>query len=232
MSTRATLTLGARIGVLALALSAAACINPRPDPWDAPLPADAYPITVRQTRAMAEIPVHAERFELSYGDIAALEGLGKQYLDAGQGPIVIALPLGGGNEEAAVAVDAKARAVLYDMGIAYRMIQGTAYDAAGITDAPLVVMVDRYVAEAPECHQRWLNTGYTFHGDNTLNFGCAMQANLAAVVTDPADLLGPRTEDPADAARRSVLLGRYRAGETTVTARDAAETAVVSDAVE
>jgi pilus assembly protein CpaD len=224
--------LGARIGVLALALSSAACINPRPDPWDAPLPGDAYPVTVRQTRSMVEIPVQADRRELSYVDRAALENLGAEYLAAGHGPIVIALPLGGGNDEAAVAVDAKARTLLYEMGVAYRMIQGTAYDAAGIPDAPLVVMVDRYVAEAPECHQRWLNAGYTFHGDNTLNFGCATQANLAAVVTDPADLLGPRTQDPADAVRRSVLLTRYRAGETTVTTRDAREGVSVSDAVE
>lgn len=232
MSTRATLKLGVQVGALALALAAAACASPRPDPWDAALPQDAHPITVRQTRSMVEIPVQATRFELSYAEKVALESLGAEYLAAGQGPIVIALPLGGGNEEAAVAVDAKARALLYDMGVAYRMIQGTSYDAAGRVDAPLVVMVDRYVAEASPCHEVWEDFARTYNGENTLNFGCAMQSNLAAVVTDPADLLGPRTESPADATRRSVVLGLYRAGETTVTSRDARESAQVSDVVQ
>lgn len=232
MSTRATLMLGARVGVLALALSAAACANPRQSPWDAPLPQDAHPITVRETRSVVEIPVQATRFELSYGEIAALQNIGKEYLDAGQGPVVIALPIGGGNDEAAVAVDARARAVLADMGIAHRQIQGTAYDAAGRADAPLVVMVERYVAEGPDCHKRWEDFARTWTGENTLNFGCAVHANLAAVVTNPADLLGPRTETPADAGRRTTVLGRYRAGETTVTTRDASEGTRVSDAVE
>lgn len=47
----------------------------------------------------------------------------------------------------------------------------------------------------------------------TWNHGCATQHNLAAIVANPADLLGPRAEAPADAARRQTALGRYRRGE-------------------
>jgi pilus assembly protein CpaD len=46
------------------------------------------------------------------------------------------------------------------------------------------------------------------------NHGCASQHNLAAIVANPNDLLGPRQETASDAARRQTALGRYRRGES------------------
>jgi pilus assembly protein CpaD len=150
----------------------------------------------------------------------------------GHGPLTMAVPSGAANGSAASALGAEALEVLYGMGIEYGAIVQTAYDAAGRPDAPIVLMVDRYVADAPACHQRWNDFARTYDGGNTLNFGCANQANLAAVVTDPADLLGPREMSPGDTIRRGVVLGTYRSGETTITERSDAEGAEVSDAVD
>jgi len=47
------------------------------------------------------------------------------------------------------------------------------------------------------------------------NFGCAQQRNLAARIANPADLLGPRTMDPADQERRAVVFDRNRQGRST-----------------
>jgi pilus assembly protein CpaD len=47
------------------------------------------------------------------------------------------------------------------------------------------------------------------------NFGCAQQHNLAAQIVNPADLLGPRTAAPADAERRTVVMEKYRQGQST-----------------
>ena len=47
------------------------------------------------------------------------------------------------------------------------------------------------------------------------NFGCAQQRNLAALIANPADLLGPRTMEPADPERRAVVFDKYRQGEAT-----------------
>ncbi|WP_439572267.1 CpaD family pilus assembly lipoprotein [Phreatobacter sp.] len=44
------------------------------------------------------------------------------------------------------------------------------------------------------------------------NHGCATQHNLAAIVANPNDLLAPRAEQQADAARRQTAIGRYRLG--------------------
>ena len=45
------------------------------------------------------------------------------------------------------------------------------------------------------------------------NHGCSTQHNLAAMVANPNDLLGPRAETPADSARRQAAITRYRAGQ-------------------
>jgi pilus assembly protein CpaD len=47
------------------------------------------------------------------------------------------------------------------------------------------------------------------------NFGCAQQHNLAAQVANPADLLGPRTVEPADGERRAVVFDKFRQGRPT-----------------
>jgi len=215
--------------LMAVALTAACAADGSPIPA---LPQDRHAITVRQTRSLIEIPIPPHKFALSYEEIDALTALAAEYRDAGHGPIIIALPVGGGNDEAAVINGAEVRDVLYAQGLPYRMIQGTAYAAQGRADAPLVVMVDRYVAEASECHQAWDNFADTWRGRNTRNFGCATQANLAALITDPGDLLGLRPQDPADARRRAGVIDGYRSGEPTVTTRSADESVAVSTALQ
>jgi type IV pilus biogenesis protein CpaD/CtpE len=44
------------------------------------------------------------------------------------------------------------------------------------------------------------------------NHGCASQHNLAAIVANPNDLLGPRQETEIDAARRQTVISRHRQG--------------------
>ena len=45
---------------------------------------------------------------------------------------------------------------------------------------------------------------------NYQNFGCATQSNLAAIVANPSDLLGPRGESEIDATRRDQVITDWR----------------------
>ena len=47
------------------------------------------------------------------------------------------------------------------------------------------------------------------------NFGCATQQNLAAMVANPADLLGPRSQTPRIGDRRDEHWSKYVKGEST-----------------
>ena len=67
------------------------------------------------------------------------------------------------------------------------------------------------------------NLAETSRNLNYEDFGCSQQKNLAAMVSNPADLLGPRTMTPASAERRDVTWGKYLKGDVSHTSRDADE---------
>ena len=47
------------------------------------------------------------------------------------------------------------------------------------------------------------------------NHGCANQHNLAAMISNPADLLGPRTEGSRYGERRDDVMNKYAKGKVT-----------------
>jgi pilus assembly protein CpaD len=67
------------------------------------------------------------------------------------------------------------------------------------------------------CSQQW--GSLTRHADNgsAQGLGCATISNMAAQIADPRDILGQRPMGPADAARRTVVIQRYRQGQSTAT---------------
>jgi pilus assembly protein CpaD len=219
-----------RVAFVAAGALLAACAQTI-DPWDAPLPPDRHPITVRETRSVMEVRVDPENFGLTYQDKDALAAFAQEYLDTGRelGPIIVAQPVGTAHDDLVVKREAAVRDALYDRGIAYRMIQGTSYDASSQADAPLVVMFDRYVAEGPKCHDAWDDLAKPRAGGPSHNFGCATQANIAAAVTNPADFIGPRSMTPPSADRRSGVLADYRSGESTITTHSDSESATVTN---
>ncbi len=92
-----------------------------------------------------------------------------------------------------------------------------------VTDAALGagvarVVVERYVAIAPDCPNWSAPPGPNFQNYDQRNFGCADSKNLAAMVADPKDLamgaaaLPPQVGDPAT---RPVLT--YRTGAPAAT---------------
>ncbi len=218
----------ARIGAASLAALTAACASAIPER----LPHQRHQIAVREVREHVEIRVRPGQSTLSFQALDALRAVAADHRRTGHGPIAIALPIGAANAQDAVRLAAEARGVLQAEGLAFRHITGAAYDAEGRADAPLVVMYTRYVAEGPRCGERWEDFNVTTSGDNTLNFGCAHQANLAAMVSNPRDLIDPRDLDPSDSQRRLEALEQYRTGQTTTTQRNDNETAGVSDAVD
>ncbi|ESQ90727.1 hypothetical protein ABAC460_07815 [Asticcacaulis sp. AC460] len=95
----------------------------------------------------------------------------------------------------------------------------------------VTVNVVSYRASVPACGQHWENLAATRKNKPHANFGCAVTANLAAQVADPRDLVDPATATPSDAARKSVILDKYRKGEVTSAAKDEQATGAISQAI-
>ncbi len=92
----------------------------------------------------------------------------------------------------------------------------------------------KIIAEAGPCAMWPNDLGPTYDPDTTKtghywNLGCSNQRNLAAMVANPADLVQPRGESPSWTARRTVVLEKYRAGQSPETIYPNADRGKVSD---
>lgn len=99
--------------------------------------------------------------------------------------------------------------------------------------APDIVSVNLvlYRARHQDCNQTWDNLAATGGNKPYENFGCAVTANLAAQVADPRDLAHPAAPAAADAARKSVILDKYRQGKVTSADVDDNAKGTISDAI-
>jgi pilus assembly protein CpaD len=199
----------------------------------APTHADSHVIDVTQTSARLEISVAAGDTTLMPKTREDLREFASAYLRYGHGALILSTPSGSGNAEAASALAGQTRMALVESGVSYYAVAGSTYDASGQTDAPLIAVFARFEAHAPECAPLW--TQDLAHQSNNQpweSFGCAMQANLAAEIEDPADLLEPRASDPRDSNRRATVMQAYRAGQPTHAQRDNDERVAISNAVQ
>ena len=147
------------------------------------------------------------------------------------GPLVVSVPQGSPH---ASSYEASVNQML-NLAAEYniRDIERSDYNSNGSPEAPMVLAFTAYRAIAPDCPSlATLNLAATSSNDPHPSFGCSMRANLAAMVSDPADLLGARRSDPADTLRRIEVLYLYRAGQSTATERSDSESGAVSTAVE
>jgi len=134
--------------------------------------------------------------------------------DAGNSRLIIQAPGGSANETAAMYAVNEIRQIVGDMGFAEASIVIEAYHADS-NNAPVRVSYMRYVAEAPVCGYWPTNLAEQRDNGNYPNFGCANQHNLAVMVANPADLLGPRTESDRPGERRDVVWDKYTSGKPT-----------------
>jgi pilus assembly protein CpaD len=139
--------------------------------------------------------------------------------DAGNSKIVISVPSGTPNESAAVYAVADIRRMIASYGYADNNVAIEPYHERRDANPPVRLSYLRYAAEAPQCGQWPTNLADDRRNLPYPNLGCAQQHNLAAQIANPADLLGPRTMEPADQERRAVVFDKYRQGEITRTPR-------------
>jgi pilus assembly protein CpaD len=72
-----------------------------------------------------------------------------------------------------------------------------------------------YTARAGNCRDWSEDAADTWTNEPMPDFGCSVQHNIAAMVADPRDLLGPRPMGPGDATRRAAIMNKYEKGEPT-----------------
>jgi pilus assembly protein CpaD len=222
-----------RLPTLVLGLSALGACASIPDPPAGraiATSADRHEIAVEQTSQEYRIlaaPGETALAPAASGELAALAG---NYLRYGHGALVLSAPAGGANESSARALSEQARRFLVAAGISHAAIAAATYDSSGTADGPVVVSFSRFEAHAPECAPLWeQDLAHQSNNQPWESFGCATEANLAAMIEDPSDLLHPRDMAPRDSGRRAVVFDAYREGRPTGATRSEQEHAAVSE---
>lgn len=227
---RAFLALGASL----MTLGACASYAPTAAP-DAYLQGTALSrndIGVTKRTEFLEIAIEPAASELSGDARARIRNFVGVYAQKGHGPLVLSLPVASSNPQLAITATAEARAIAWERGVEYDEISGTTHGAGSAVSQPLILAFQVYDAVPPECASKAsLDFSDVSSNNNLPTLGCSVRTNLAAMIADPADLLGNRALEQADLDRRDVIFEKFRLGESTGAARSTEESGAISDAV-
>ena len=194
---------------------------------------DRNPIGVEERTEFLEIAIHPAASELSLSDKARLREFVTAYRDHGHGTLIMSLPASSANPQLAVAAVAEARAIAYEHGVQYDEIAGTSHGADSAVAEPMILAFRSYKAIAPDCPSlAEFDFADISSNNESPTLGCSVRANQAAMIADPADLLGTRALGQGDPIRRGVILEKFRQGEATASTRTNSESGTVSQAVQ
>lgn len=216
----------AAAAVTALALGACASMTTA-DP-NAPLtPLTRYSLQVEPGLDRIALAVHENG--LSARQEAALRELAMRHRAEGAGVIVVQAP--SGEDPAAAGAAWAARASLEAAGVPANLIQVSAYTAPD-PRAPVLAGFETLRARVPDCSREQGPREGRFSNQSSLGLGCAVNANLAAQIANPRDIVQPRDMPPAETGRAATVFANYRQGNPTSSAQEELVDGRISRAVE
>ena len=193
---------------------------------------DRNAIGVTQHTEYLEVQMDARDTQLRIPELMKVREFLDTYTDVGHGPLVISMPKDAENPQLAVGAVSEIRQLAWEAGVSYEDMLGAAYNADGRNATPVVMAFKTFKAVAPKCQSfAEIDVSIAVSNSDLPNLGCAVRTNMAAMIAEPADLLGERELSEGDLVRRSTQLQLWRSGQSTGAERSAAESAVISNAV-
>lgn len=207
-------------GALTLAGGLAGCARPQPETTGS-IDSDGFrtrhPIVVEEGMETLDIPagIHSDRLTAQLAN--TVEGFAREARRKGARGVVVMVPSGSANEVGAKRLSDDILRALTRGGVPAHLVERRPYPAEGPEDvAPIRVAYPRIVARVPHECGEWPAQATSDYGNGDYwNFGCATQANMAAMVDNPADFVAPAQIGAPDATRRAGVLQSYRKGEKT-----------------
>jgi pilus assembly protein CpaD len=155
----------------------------------------AFPITV--AKGPITLEVSSKSGTLGPQQVNAVQGFVNQAASAGVTPITVSRPSGGG---ASARVAGEIANLIAQQGIARNMIRITTHSAS--STSPVVLSYVSTYAQTKKCGEWPNDMSESMMNEHNVNHGCAVQANIAAMVADPNSLIVPTPVDPIRAAGR------------------------------
>jgi pilus assembly protein CpaD len=169
-----------------------------------------HPITVEPSYRDLKVQFGGGADGISSEDAAKFDSFLTDYRLHGNGSLGISVPSGASSRAAITYFGERAAA----SGISRDKILVSTHDAAN-GDRRVDVSYIAYTAHTQACGDWSENESFTIDNQTPRNFGCSVQQNIAAMVADPRDLLGPGRMGPVDTNRRANVMDHYQKGEVT-----------------
>ena len=172
------------------------------------------PIKVAESIERLELYTRPNGLELSARDRLAVAQFLDGYGRSGEGALFVNRPAntvsGLGTQQA----EAVIRTLMVQGGLNPNSVQTGQYASNPGAPAPVVVSYRTLRAIPEDCLAMGSLTD-TYSNQPQGGFGCFQSANLAAMITDPRQLLEPYASGQPNAQRRQVIYDRYIQGEPT-----------------
>lgn len=170
-----------------------------------------HPIMISEQESAIDLPVGASDRGATKAQVQTLEGFLVNYDRHAAPQLTIMRPSGALNDQAASRAARDFARIAKANGVPASRISITTYQAgAPDTSAPVRVSFMGVKAHTNECGVWPEDLTRTKNNTHYANFGCAYQNNIAAQISNPNDLLGPRKPTTIDAENRSVVIEDYR----------------------
>ncbi len=170
-----------------------------------------HPIVVSESETVEDIPISGNMRELSFRDRNVVSDFAGRFRRTGGRSMQVMVPSQSANEAAARRISAQVVAALIDEDINRSQIAVVSYHAGNHSNsAPIRISFLALAANVGQCGVWNENIAGNSENRQYRNFGCATQNNLAKIIANPADLIGPRGESTIDATRRDVVITNWR----------------------
>jgi pilus assembly protein CpaD len=170
-----------------------------------------HPIVLGEKEEKIDLPVAASARGATVAQRASLEGFLSGYDRSAAPPLTIVKPSGSANAVAAADAAKDFAQIAKRAGVPAHRIMIASYQAsADEISAPVRVSFRAMRAQTGPCGRWPADVLETSDNKHYANFGCSYQNNMAAQISHPEDLLGPRKQTPIDADNRGVVIGDYQ----------------------
>jgi len=171
-------------------------------------------VQVAESVERLELYTRPNGLELSARDKLAVAQFLDGYARSGDGPLYMNRPANAMSGLGTQQAEAVIRGLMAQSGLSGQSLQSGQYASRPGAPAPVVVSY-RTLRTIPQDCRALDSLTDTYSNQTHSTFGCFQSANLAAMVTDPRQLLEPYAGGQPNAQRRQVIYDKYIQGEST-----------------
>jgi len=171
-------------------------------------------VNVAESIERLELYTRPNGMELSARDKLAVAQFLDGYARSGDGALYINRPASAISGLGTKQAEAVIRGLMAQGGMNPNAVQTGQYASKPGAPAPVVVSYRTLRAIPQDCRQLG-NLTSTYSNQPHGNFGCFQSANLAAMISDPRQLLEPYQPGQPNAQRRQAIYDKYIGGEAT-----------------